>query len=129
MSGRGNVLVEKCPVGEMSVREVSVGEVSVQKLSSGECQSGNCPVGKLFTYQKNYHYRNILILQCAIISDIEKYIAPTFEDSTVEGNTRGRVNLRRTSQRTKSTKLARTIQIKCMKERRKQISSCLYIFI
>ena len=38
MSGRGNVLVGKRPLGE-----VSVGEVSVRDLSSGKCQLGNCP--------------------------------------------------------------------------------------
>ena len=48
MSIRGNVLVEKCPVGEvsfgeMSIGEVSVGQVSVGELSSGKCQSGNSP--------------------------------------------------------------------------------------
>ena len=77
----------------MSVGELSVGEMPVEELSSGDCQSGNCPVGKLSAYQKNYHYRNILILQCAILRDIEKYIAPTFVDSTVEGNTRERESL------------------------------------
>ena len=43
--------------------------------------------------QKNYHYGDILILQCAIISNIEEYIVPTFVDSTVEGNTRERESL------------------------------------
>ena len=87
---RGSVRSGNYPFGEMSVGELSVGEMPVEELSSGDCQSGNCPVGKLSAYQKNYHYRNILILQCAILSDIEKYIAPTFVDSTVEGNTRER---------------------------------------
>ena len=41
MSVRGNVLLRKCPVGEVSVGEVS----------SAKCQSGNCPAGELSAYQ------------------------------------------------------------------------------
>ena len=58
ISGRGNVLVGKYPVGEASVEEVSSREIvrsgkclsekcPVGDLSSGKCQLGNCPVGKL----------------------------------------------------------------------------------
>ena len=36
MSIRGNVLVEKCPVGEVSFGEMSIGEVSVGQVSVGE---------------------------------------------------------------------------------------------
>ena len=59
MSVPGNVLVEKCPVGEcpfgeMSVGEVSVGEVSVGEVSVGDLSSGKCPVRKLsYNRKKN----------------------------------------------------------------------------
>ena len=54
MSGRGNVLVLKCPVsaGEVFGRGiVRSGKCQSGKSPSGKCQSGNCPVGKLSTYQ------------------------------------------------------------------------------
>ena len=38
MPGRGNVLVGKCPAGEVSGR----GIVRSEKCPSGKCQSGNC---------------------------------------------------------------------------------------
>ena len=53
MSGRGNVLVGKCPVGEVSFREVSgrgmvrSGKCQSGKCPSGKCQSGNCPRGSV----------------------------------------------------------------------------------
>ena len=43
MSVRGNVLVGKCPVGEVSFEEVS-GRGNVR---SGKCPSGNCPRGSV----------------------------------------------------------------------------------
>ena len=44
MSVRGNVLVEKCPVGEVSFREVSGrGIVRSGKRPPGSVRSGNCP--------------------------------------------------------------------------------------
>ena len=45
MSGWGNVLVEKCPFGKLSVGELSVGDVS-----SGKYQSLKCPVGEMSVY-------------------------------------------------------------------------------
>ena len=43
MPVRGNVLVGKCPVGEVSGR----GIVRSGKCPSGKCQSGNCPRGSV----------------------------------------------------------------------------------
>ena len=61
MYGRGNVLVGKCPSGEMSSqgsvgwKSVSRGivprEVSFGELSPGKYHSGNCPVGELSAYR------------------------------------------------------------------------------
>ena len=51
MSGRGNVLVGKCPVGEASVGELSrrgivrSGKCPSGKRPSGKCQSAICPRG------------------------------------------------------------------------------------
>ena len=48
MYGRGNVLVGKCPVGELSVRgNVCSGKCPSGKCPSGKCQSGNCPRGSV----------------------------------------------------------------------------------
>ena len=43
MSGWGNVLVEKCPFGKLSVGELSVGDLSSGKYSHWNVQSGKCP--------------------------------------------------------------------------------------
>ena len=48
MYGRGNVLVGKCPFGEMSVGEVSVGKVSVGELSA-------YPSGRMLLKTKNIY--------------------------------------------------------------------------
>ena len=53
MSVRENVLLGKCPVGEVSFGEVSVGD-----LSSGKCHSGKCTVGKL-SYNRYYDIYDI----------------------------------------------------------------------
>ena len=53
MSGRGKILVGKCPVGELSFGEVSCrgivrsGKCLSGKCASGKCQSGNCPWGSV----------------------------------------------------------------------------------
>ena len=48
MSVRGNVLVGKCPVGEVSGRGiVRSGKCPSGKCPSGKCQSGNCPRGSV----------------------------------------------------------------------------------
>ena len=48
MSGRENVLVGKCPVGEASVGEVSSRKiVQSGKSPSGKCQWGICPRGSI----------------------------------------------------------------------------------
>ena len=53
MSGRGNVLVGKCSVGEVSVGEVPgrrivrSGKCPLEKYPLGKRQSGICPQGSL----------------------------------------------------------------------------------
>ena len=53
MSVRGNVLVGKCPVWEVSFGEVSgrkivrSGKYPSGKCLLGKCQSGNCPRGSV----------------------------------------------------------------------------------
>ena len=53
MSVRGNVLVRKCPVGEVSFGEVSgrgtvhSGKCPSEKFRSGKCQSGGIVLGEV----------------------------------------------------------------------------------
>ena len=74
MSVRGNVLVGKCPFGEVSFGEVSgrgiirsgemsVGKVSVREVSVEVLSSGKCPVRKL-SYNRRYYIKTNLLRLC-----------------------------------------------------------------
>ena len=73
-SGQGNILVEKCAVGEvsfgeMSVGEESIGEVSVEDLPLGKRHSGNCPIGKL-SYNALQVFVHVSIARQELLSEI-----------------------------------------------------------